>query len=134
LPYREQKVWSAVKRFCSCEGTLYSVCQQIIKTLILNSHKFKKVRFAESYMGQTLRGTENTVSYLDKVLFSPCHPLSIGARQKLHMRYAVRYGTVILQKIFTVWVSESSLYIFMYVYLRRISRTFHIAVDFILVL
>jgi hypothetical protein len=43
-PGREQKVWSTVKRFCSCEGDLSSVCQQIIKTLILNSHKFKKVR------------------------------------------------------------------------------------------
>ena len=37
-----------MKRFCSSEGELSSVCQQIIKTLILNSHKFKKVTLCTS--------------------------------------------------------------------------------------
>lgn len=45
---REQRAWSAVKRFGSCAGELSNVCQQIIKTLILNSHKFKKIRLSEA--------------------------------------------------------------------------------------
>ena len=45
---REQQAWSSVKRFGSAEGDLSNVCQQIIKTLILNSHKFKKIRLSEA--------------------------------------------------------------------------------------
>ena len=45
---REQRAWNSVKRFGSAEGELSNVCQQIIKTLILNSHKFKKIRLSEA--------------------------------------------------------------------------------------
>ncbi len=45
---REQRAWTSVKKFGSAEGELSNVCQQIIKTLILNSHKFKKIRLSEA--------------------------------------------------------------------------------------
>ena len=45
---REQKVWTLVKKIGSKEGNLSHVCQQIIKNLVINSHKFKKIRLSEA--------------------------------------------------------------------------------------
>ena len=45
---REQSVWTMVKKIGSKSGDLSHVCQQIIKTLVLNSHKFKKIRLSEA--------------------------------------------------------------------------------------
>merc|ERR1719233_2045415 len=45
---RNQKVWRQVKTNASTEGALSRVAQQVIKTIVLNSHKFIKIRLSEA--------------------------------------------------------------------------------------
>ena len=62
---RNQKVWRQVKTKASAEGTLSRVAQQVIKTIVLNSHKFIKIRLSEAE-AMALQDDENDVINFDQ--------------------------------------------------------------------